>query len=64
MITNVVVYMLVGNNPYIGSLEAGLQSFNEEPMYGLVRPPRSIHYLLQYWSVKLTSIVCHKHYST
>ena len=26
------------NNPYIGSLEVGLQSSNKEPMYGLVRP--------------------------
>ena len=34
--------MLVGlgrNYPYIGSLEAGLQSSNKEPMYGLVCPP-------------------------
>ena len=29
------------NNPYIGSLEAGLQSSNKEPMYGLVHPPPS-----------------------
>ena len=29
------------NNAYIGSLEAGLQSSNKEPMYGLVRPPRT-----------------------
>ena len=26
-------------NPYFGSSEAGLQSSNKEPMYGLVRPP-------------------------
>ena len=29
----------VRNNPYTGSLEAGLQPSNKEPMYGLVCPP-------------------------